>query len=142
VKSFYLVYFSFWIGVDGATQHGGPWFTAERAALHYDWIMEELGGTEVNFPGMSYEDAVVIKQTDREALKRYYDGRGASSHHGVSWRKNRKKWEARIRHNGKIVYLGSFQAEGDAARAYDNYAIHHNNFPELLLTTEKQNDII
>jgi hypothetical protein len=152
VKSFYLVYFSFWLDPAQTTrqdgiQHGGPWFTADRAALHYDWVLTQAGKAPVNFPNISDTDRRNIKTGDREAQKRYYESQGASCYHGVSWRKNRKKWEARTRHNGKIIYLGSFEVQADAARAYDNYVIHHNlqrklNFPELLLTNSPQCDKI
>jgi hypothetical protein len=142
VKSFYLVYFSFWIQEDGYTQHAGPWFTAERAALHYDCMVQEI-----NFPDLRLEKRCKIIAEEKEARARYFSGRGKSSFIGVTWRGSRSRWEARIRHAGKIQYIGMFAAEGDAARAYDNYVILHNlqrrlNFPELLLTTQVSCDII
>ena len=44
---------------------------------------------------------------------------GSSSHRGVSWNEQAKKWQARIYVNGKKKYLGSFTDEDDAGRAYD-----------------------
>ncbi len=60
---------------------------------------------------------------------------------GVSWDKNKKKWTARIGHNGKKIHLGYFESELDAAAAYDARAkvlfgeFGRLNFPEV---SEKQ----
>ena len=43
----------------------------------------------------------------------------SSMYSGVSWEKTKKKWSAKIRHDGKRIYLGRFSAEVDAAYAAD-----------------------
>ena len=44
---------------------------------------------------------------------------------GVSWRKARRKYQARIIVNGKIFYLGHFTTAEEAAKAWDEAAVKH-----------------
>ncbi len=58
-----------------------------------------------------------------------------SKYKGVCWRKYIGKWQANICMNGKIICLGSFSDEQQAAKMYDKVAIAewgefaHTNFP-------------
>ncbi len=40
-----------------------------------------------------------------------------SGEKGVSWRKDREKWEAQIQHNGKKIHLGLYESIDDAIAA-------------------------
>lgn len=52
-----------------------------------------------------------------------------SGHKGVSWKKDRQKWRARISFDGHETYLGSFDSYNDAVRAYEVAADkHHGEF--------------
>lgn len=51
---------------------------------------------------------------------------------GVSWHKNNQKWVAQIRDGKKVVCLGSFDDDVEAAEAYDERAARLDkprNFP-------------
>jgi len=43
-------------------------------------------------------------------------------HKGISWDKVNEKWKAYIRVNGKLIHLGRFKDEENAARAYNTAA--------------------
>jgi hypothetical protein len=51
---------------------------------------------------------------------------------GVSWNKAAQKWVSQITHNGKVIYIGSFDNTVDAAIAYNEAALTlHGEFARI-----------
>jgi hypothetical protein len=61
-----------------------------------------------------------------------YSKQTTSVFKGVSWSKEKEKWQASIRVPGRKIFLGRFDSEIEAALAYDNAArIYHSDFAFL-----------
>lgn len=75
-----------------------------------------------------------IKQTLIIAITmdRSSSSNSSSKYLGVSWDSNKKKWFSSICKNYKIIPLGRFDSEKDAALAYNKKAIElHGEFANL-----------
>lgn len=68
--------------------------------------------------------------------KKIYKSKKSSIYRGVFYSNKEKKYKAKCTHTSKIIHIGSFIKEIDAAEARDMYIIHNNlehmglNFPE------------
>jgi|LakMenEpi03Aug12_release.lakeMendotaPanAssembly.Ray.scaffolds.fasta_scaffold597176_1 hypothetical protein len=68
--------------------------------------------------------------------------RGKSKYIGVIWQKKLNKWGARIRIEGKSIYLGVFDCEIQASEAYQNaLKMYNNNDLSFMESKRKRNKL-
>jgi hypothetical protein len=107
------------IRCDGKKHYLGSFKNEQEAARAYDRAARAHKGekAQLNFPTTKEQAAEEAKQ------QRWVKcGEAPSKYRGVCWDKRHNKWAVQITHDGKLLHLGYFEDEEEAARAYDRAA--------------------
>ena len=143
-----------WIAFSGTrTFYALRWSKqAKRRKRHYvrmhRVIMQPPKGMlvdHINHNGLDNRKANLrlATQSQNSCNKRKTTSKTVSRYKGLALYPNRgKRWAARIRINERLKHLGFFEAEADAARAYDSAACkYHGEFAVLNFPQKKGRSI-
>ena len=103
------------------TVYEGVTYSVARLAwfLYYnEWPKNDLDHINGNRIDNSLKNLRLATRQQNMANKKYHKN-SSSNFKGVYWRKSIKKWVASISLNKERFYLGAFNDEIEAARAYD-----------------------
>jgi hypothetical protein len=100
-----------------------------KVGLMHRYIMKAKNGELVDHINNTIYDNrncnVRIASYSLNAHNKTKSKNASSKYFGVFFNKNKKKWESRITYKGITHYLGRFEEEIDAAKAYNEGAIKH-----------------
>lgn len=89
--------------------------------LHHGYLPEEVDHRDLDKQNNRVDNLRDASHSQNMANRRLFKN-NRSGYKGVHWSKRKGKWEASIRSNGRLMFLGYFDSPGDAHEAYKKAA--------------------
>lgn len=98
-----------------------------------DMLCDHINGNGLDNRKANLREATCAQNSWNSGKSR---GVSRSKYKGPAWDKRYRKWEVRISVHGKRIYIGRFNDELEAARAYDAAAVkYHGRYASLNFKT-------
>ncbi|MFH1719368.1 MAG: AP2 domain-containing protein [Planctomycetota bacterium] len=108
-----------WQRVRGRNARRKIWMHREVIDVPLGMVCDHINGDGLDNRKANLRPATVSQNLCNRPKRR---GRTRSKYKGLEWDKTQRKWKARIQHDGRRIYLGSFASQIEAAQAYDRKA--------------------
>lgn len=108
-----------------ARSNGNGWYAKSSHVLMHRLLMPGVGRVDhVNGDGLDNRRENLRPATQSQNLANQRPCRGGSSRFkGVHWDRAKQRWMVTIRRDGRTRYVGRYDREVEAARAYNTAAV-------------------
>jgi AP2-like factor (euAP2 lineage) len=97
-----------------------------KVIMMHQFILNYIKIDHKDFNGLNNQKHNIRPCTHAENMrnrKPFKNIKSSSKYKGISFNKTKGKWVSLIWHNNKVIYLGQFEEEINAAKAYNKKAI-------------------
>jgi len=105
-----------------AKRHAVDKYNRKRIIGMHEQIMGYVSGLvcdHIDGNGLNNQRNNLRHVTHHQNTMNAQSKRGRSNYKGVHWQSREKRWSSKIKMNYKAIWIGYFDNEEDAARAYD-----------------------